>query len=253
MENNRRLPGDSKIAFCIAAPAEGIAGAWLPRRFCRTPGMKLNMAAAIGVILASSLCARTADGVGRPQVLVCMERNADPLRVIPRAQALTTWMFDQIGVALVWRTLKHCPEETRPVVILLSLDTRPFEGVHIRVFYDRVRTVTGICPLPVLLAHVLAHEIGHILQGTDGHSASGVMKSHWDWSDYSRMAREPLPFTDLDIGLIHDGLDARTERQKLNSPPVSMLGEGQSSPESVRKLAGEPCSAELPIAFQSGY
>lgn len=118
-------------------------------------------------------------------MLVCMERNNAELEVIPRAQALTTRMFDQIGVALVWRRLERCSEELRPIVILLSLDTPrelfpkalaasyPFEGVHIRVFYDRVRTVTDSCPLPVLLAHVLAHEIGHILQRTNAHSASG--------------------------------------------------------------------------------
>ena len=45
-----------------------------------------------------------------------------------------------------------------------------------------------------------------------GQSTSGVMNSHWDWSDYSRMAREPLPFTDLDIQVIHKGLGARADR-----------------------------------------
>jgi hypothetical protein len=139
-----------------------------------------------------------------------MERGSDPLRVVPRAQLLATEMFDQIGMALVWRGLQHCPEEPRPIIIRLSVDASPnvfpgalavsypFEGVHIRVFYDRVRIVTESCPLPVLLGHVLAHEISHILQGNDRHSASGLMKSRWDRSDFVRMARRPLPFTDLD-------------------------------------------------------
>jgi hypothetical protein len=132
-------------------------------------------------------------------------------------------MFDQIGVALVWRGLKQCPGEVRPIVIRLSVGSPrelfpgslavsyPFEGVHIRVFYDRVRTVTESCPLHILLAHVLAHEIGHILQGTDQHSPSGVMKRRWDLSDYRRMASQPLPFSDLDG--IRSGLDARADRR----------------------------------------
>ena len=152
-----------------------------------------------------------------------MERTSDPSLVIDRAQTLTTEMYDQIGVALVWRGLKHCPKEPRPIVIRLSVDSPwkvfpgalavsyPFEGVDIRVFYDRVRAATS-CPLRVLLAHVLAHEIGHILQGDDRHSASGVMKRRWDLSDYRRMARQPLPFTDLDIRGIRRGLDARADR-----------------------------------------
>ena len=150
-------------------------------------------------------------------MLVCMERTSDPSLVIDPAQTLTTEMFDQIGVALVWRDLKHCPGEARPIVIRLSVNTPrgvlpgalavsyPFEGVHIQVFYDRVRTDTASCPLPVLLAHVLAHEIGHMLRGTDGHSAGGVMKRNWDTSDFARMARQPLPFTDLDIRAIRRG------------------------------------------------
>ena len=185
--------------------------------------MKLNLAVAIGAVLASSTCARGLEGVERPRVLVCMERTSEPALVIDRAQNLTTWMFDQIGVALVWRDLKHCPGEARPIVIRLSVNTPrgvlpgalavsyPFEGVHIQVFYDRVRTDTASCPLPVLLAHVLAHEIGHMLRGTDGHSAGGVMKRNWDTSDFARMARQPLPFTDLDIRAIRRGLDARAD------------------------------------------
>jgi hypothetical protein len=198
--------------------------------------MKLNLAVAIGAILSSSACARGVERVERPRVLVCMEWGADPDRVIPRAQALTTEMFDQIGVALVWRGLKHCPERPRPIVIRLSVDTPrkafpgalavsyPFEGVHIRVFYDRVRTVTPSCPLPVLLAHVVAHEIGHILQGDDRHSASGVMKRCWDLSDFWRMAHRPLPFTALDIREIRRGLDARADRQSGERFPELAVG-----------------------------
>lgn len=224
MESNRRLPGVWTVAVCVAATAGSLAAAWCSRGFCRALGTRLKLAVGIGAIFTSSLCARTVDGVGCTQVLVCMDRGSDPWFVVPRAQALTAWMFDQIGVVLVWRDLQHCPKNPKPIVIRLSLDTPrevfpkalaasyPFEGVHIRVFYDRVRTVTAICPLPVLLAHVLAHEISHILQGTDQHSTSGVMKSRWDINDYARMAREPLPFTDLDVRAIHRGLGARTER-----------------------------------------
>jgi hypothetical protein len=58
---------------------------------------------------------------------------------------------------------------------------------------------------------VLVHEIGHILQGTDQHSANGVMKRRWDLSDYRLMARHPLPFTEFDIQLIRLGLNARAD------------------------------------------
>ena len=201
--------------------------------------MKLNMAVAIGAILASSSDAHTEEGVERPRVLVCMERTSDSSFVIERAQTLTTRMFDQIGVALIWRDLEHCPREARPIVIRLSVGSPrelfpaalavsyPFEGVHIRVFYDRVHTVTELCPLPVLLSHVLAHEIGHILQSTDRHSGSGVMKRRWLSNDFAQMARQSLPFTEIDIQEIRKGLDARTDQ--LSAERLSQLASSKRS------------------------
>ena len=38
--------------------------------------------------------------------------------------------------------------------------------------------------VPALLGHVLAHEIAHLLEGTDLHSDSGIMKARWNSSDY---------------------------------------------------------------------
>ena len=43
---------------------------------------------------------------------------------------------------------------------------RPYEGVHIVVLYDRMQKVQGRLR-PVLLGHVLAHELTHVLLGAD--------------------------------------------------------------------------------------
>jgi hypothetical protein len=42
VQNNRRLIGVWKIAFCVAASAGSIAAAWHPRRFCGALGKKLK-------------------------------------------------------------------------------------------------------------------------------------------------------------------------------------------------------------------
>ena len=61
----------------------------------------------------------------------------------------------------------------------------------------------------MFLAHVLVHEIAHILQGTNGHSDTGVMKAHWTEGDYSQMRFKPLAFTSADIRLLHAGMGKR--------------------------------------------
>jgi hypothetical protein len=64
---------------------------------------------------------------------------------------------------------------------------------------------------PVLLAHVMVHEVTHVLQGMDHHSDTGVMKARWTSDDYKKMLWDPLPFTDYDATLVRLGLEGLRE------------------------------------------
>ena len=87
---------------------------------------------------------------------------------------------------------------------------QPYEGVHIVVLYYRIEANTdGPTQASTFLAHVMTHEITHLLQGFSRHSETGVMKAHWDASDFMQMAHRPLPFAPEDIDLIHRGLQLR--------------------------------------------
>ena len=59
---------------------------------------------------------------------------------------------------------------------------------------------------PIVLAHVLVHELTHVLQGVSRHSEAGVMQAHWTIRDYSEMEDKPLGFTPDDADLVHFGL-----------------------------------------------
>ena len=88
----------------------------------------------------------------------------------------------------------------------------PFEGAHIRVFYDRVLRAVEPRLQQNLLAHVLAHEVAHVLQGVSRHSEEGIMKARWGVSDYLQMNWRPMQFTPLDVELIHRGMDVWASR-----------------------------------------
>jgi hypothetical protein len=144
--------------------------------------------------------------------------------VMSRAQALANEIFAGVGVKIDWRrgqpSCSRSPIE-KPIVVQLINDTpsglkpgalafaRPYEGVHIDVFYDRVRAATEPELTPNVLAHVLVHEITHILQGTCRHSETGVMKARWTHTDYMEMGQKPLSFTEEDVQLIKNGLAER--------------------------------------------
>lgn len=152
-------------------------------------------------------------------VTVCLESGAMDTTTVLHAKMLTSRVFSQIGVPIVWHSMsRKCmadaihvrlteatPPSLKPGAFAYAL---PYEGVHIRVFCDRIHAIAG--PLEgIVLAHVLAHEITHILQGIKRHSAEGLMKATWDSTDYFHMKEKALEFTPEDIRLIYLGLAAR--------------------------------------------
>jgi hypothetical protein len=137
-----------------------------------------------------------------------------------RAQRLATQIFANVGVTIDWRSSVACPgnalrisfsSNTPPNLFPNALArARPFEGIHIEVFYDRVRE-THVAP-DRLLAHVLVHEITHMLQRSNGHAQSGMMKVCWEREDFLAMRENTLSFTPVDLELIQDGFADRASK-----------------------------------------
>jgi hypothetical protein len=194
--------------------------------------MKLTMT----MVLAAGM-AWAGGTVPARTVTVCSRRTADSLTLY-QAQAAASKMFATAGVKIDWREPRPCPagailislsdnapESDHPGALAYAL---PYEGTHIVVFYDRIlRRSAAVAPnaLPMLLAHVLVHEITHVLQGVSRHAATGVMKAQWDSRDFGEMRIKPLPFTETDIYLIQHSLDMRSRDAALvasNLTPVAV-------------------------------
>jgi hypothetical protein len=172
----------------------------------------------------------------------------DPNRlIVGTAKTLTNQMFAKIRVRLQWHEPPVCPASAaNPVFVTLQTRTPesdfhgalgvalPLEGSHAWVFYDRVqRASPDDTHLAALLAHVMAHEIAHVLQGVNRHSESGILKAHWSGTDCARMASFPLMFTREDAILIRHGLEERHSR-RASSASANFPTAG-----SVRDSAGE--------------
>src|SRR5215469_4178895 len=153
--------------------------------------------------------------------IVCMDRIVGS-NMAYRAEAIATRILESAAVHIELKNdVRACARLKSAIVIRVSEETpatehpgslayaMAYEQVHIVVFYDRVLENFPLAGVPSVLGHVLAHEIGHILQGVERHSATGVMKEKWDHRDYVNMQREPLRFTDEDLLLIRQGLKYR--------------------------------------------
>ena len=152
----------------------------------------------------------------RQTVTVCIDPRED-FHIITAARVRAERMFETAGVQIAWRGYR-CPD--RAIRVVLHMKTPRARIPHalayalrstqtVTIFYDRMRAAVESWRLERLLAHVLVHEITHILQRHYRHSATGLMKPMWDRQDYRTIEWRELAFTEEDIRLIHDGLDQR--------------------------------------------
>jgi hypothetical protein len=90
------------------------------------------------------------------------------------------------------------------------------EGCIANVFYSRVWDCAerGNSPLKQVLGHALAHELGHLLLGSNSHSARGLMRDKWQRTDLRRAAKGDLLFTSEQCEAIRRSVLARTKPQE---------------------------------------
>lgn len=166
--------------------------------------------------------------------------------VCMRAQAVAYQMFKAAGVRIQWRTGQpKLYEPGRPILIDVTSNThktfyrgalayaRVFEGDYIRVFYDRIENPDRPHATVMLLAHVMVHEITHILEGVNRHSEEGVMKAQWTADDLVQITYKQLPFGPEDVRLMRIGLAYRG--RAAEEPPRALIRATQPSEYNLDK------------------
>jgi hypothetical protein len=220
--SSKRLP-NAAMADPISVSTEGVPA-------CVTIPRKKHIALpTVAVLTLFAVPAHARNPSIAPQkIIVCIEQPADSFVVLERAEMIAVQIFARIGLGVEWHgTGRSCPAasaQDRPFEIRVLTRTRadyfsgalglcqPFDRIHGQLFYDRIRATVKPDIVPYLLANTLVHEITHLVQGTDWHAETGVMKARWNSWDFLQMAHmQQLPFTDMDLVLIRFGLEARKD------------------------------------------
>jgi hypothetical protein len=181
----------------------------------------------VGIALAAGMSAHA----GECNLTVYVQTSLSGSATLLRAEIQATAMFREIGVEVrFWNNTVRANSANNAcgAPILMELDatasTRvssgalayamPYakSGTCIHIFMDRVVERANPSFGTTLLAHVMAHEITHVLEQVDRHSADGVMRAHWGSRDRDLMKSHPLPFAAIDVELIHAGIANRTQQ-----------------------------------------
>jgi hypothetical protein len=191
------------------------------------------------ILMSINIQAGDKEWTSEQEVTICIESGITGESGL--AQKMAIGMFADIGVMVEFYEEGKCPAKEQGM-IHIHLDTgvpaerfpgalayaMPYEGIHIEMFADRIRKMIGPQKMHVLLAHVLVHEITHILQGVHRHSEKGIMKAKWEQEDFQKMCWKPLSFTEKDIKLIHLGLEM--QRSKAKGDKISTENRAQETP-----------------------
>ena len=183
--------------------------------------MKFMLAAVIGI---AGAWAREAVNPEQPTLTICMSPGSGNGNAFYVAKATVSRILADANVNLLWRSSQGpCLSPGRGITVTVNTITPPFEhpgalayaGLYKRteivLYYDRIREVVqNRDKIGIILGHVLAHEIVHLLQGVARHSTNGLMKPRWDPADFSIMQWNLILPGEEDIELIHSGISTST-------------------------------------------
>jgi hypothetical protein len=68
-------------------------------------------------------------------------------------------------------------------------------GRYCDIFFDRLKQAQGDVNLALLLGAVSAHELGHLLLGSNSHSRIGIMEPRWQKDSVEKIGKGMLLFT----------------------------------------------------------
>jgi hypothetical protein len=171
---------------------------------------------------------------------------------LAQAEQETARIYQRVGISMIWRNCPlneaelarntTCDLPGTPTIITLRLlsnamaqtfpvgsDTFGFAllpvyggfGVLANVFADRVRELAADEEVHrVILGHVIAHELGHLLLGEDGHPAgTGIMHVPWKTKELQRAKQGVMYFLPGQTEKIRAQVLARTVSSDASPAP----------------------------------
>jgi hypothetical protein len=169
----------------------------------------------LGIGGLALMMATHARGQEREIAVGLKDTQVVPFRILAQAQETAARVYAGVDVKLRWRS-----QAATEIWMQFDTDVAPEvhpgamgyampygkTGTRIHILVDRVLRAGSQGSAGVLLGHVMAHELGHVLEGISRHSESGLMKARWDDHDLDEMLTGPLSISADDADLIKIGV-----------------------------------------------
>jgi hypothetical protein len=185
-----------------------------------------------------------------PPVTVSVHNDADiPVGVLRQAESEASRIFLQSGIEIRWLNcsppqvfaqhpsdcaVARFPRYLQLRIVKHSLNLNEFTmgiaylsadgiGCYADLFYNRAQQIQESSQIStaIILGHGIAHEIGHLLLGSNSHASTGIMRARWQFSDLASANEGRLLFSALESQEMRNKL-AASETQARNESPINI-------------------------------
>ncbi len=198
---------------------------------------------------------RTTDAV-LPDISVWVYNYAQvPRQTLEQAERDVARIYRDAGIEVAWRNCNteltgipqgvDCTESTKPTELILRIlpeiavvpgvthdSTMGFAiGNLASLSFCQVKAEAakfGVRPYAVL-GPAIAHEIGHLLLGQQGHSPTGIMRAIWGRRDYEAPPLGAFKFTAEQAEQVRAEVRERGRQQAATAPSLSAESHGPRS------------------------
>jgi hypothetical protein len=206
------------------------------------------------ILACSSVRSRVAAANSSP-VTVSIHNDAGiPSGILLQAEAEASRVFQHAGIEIRWLNcpltaagpenpaqceVADFPQHLQLRIAKHSLNLSEFTlgvsylssdgtGCYADLFYDRAERLHEIsgASLASILGHAIAHELGHLLLGTNSHSPAGIMRARWQPADLASAGKGALLFSAIESRAMKNKLGAwQTQARDTSHIAAAHLGD----------------------------
>jgi hypothetical protein len=187
----------------------------------------LLASSALLLVITTNASARPKEADPRALILSVFNDASVPAEILAQGESRAAHILAQAGIAVEWLNCatggSHVPDQfeqpspcsriaypshlsVRIVLTAQSVREDVFgeaftdsegKGTYINLYYAHLAEPNARLPLEEgeLLGCVIAHEVGHLLLGTDSHSHAGIMQGRWEEAQLREAGKDNLQFT----------------------------------------------------------
>lgn len=129
-----------------------------------------------------------------------------PVRTLESAEVRVSDILGKAGLNIAYqnslglpasvRITENQPANMSPSILGVTYLGADGTGRYVDIFYPRIARLSAgsHTDLATLLGTVIAHELGHLLLGSNSHAAAGIMQLHWGPDELRKLQRGTLLF-----------------------------------------------------------